>query len=141
MQRLTTFFIVCAILAGSVAIGNAQLLAGFQGPWNVNAQALDGIEARYRARGYKQKRSSGSLAGIVAKLRSQCGARVSSGYRPGAGCHGLNQAVDMTGNYACMYRVLRSWPGGYSTDAGRCRHIHISSCSREWGLRFRHRTC
>lgn len=88
-----------------------------------------------------------SLGGIVAQLKAQCGAKVISGYRAtriyggSLSCHAMNQAVDMKGNYACMYRVLRSWPGGYSTDAGRCKHIHISSCRREWGLRFRHRSC
>lgn len=88
-----------------------------------------------------------SLGGIVAQLRAQCGGKVISGYRATRiyggswSCHASGQAVDMTGNYACMYRVLRSWPGGYTTDAGRCRHVHISSCKREWGLRFRHRSC
>lgn len=88
-----------------------------------------------------------SLGGIVAQLKAQCGAKVISGYRNTytpfgvKSCHSMNQAVDMVGNYGCMYRVLRGWPGGYTTDAGRCRHIHISSCKREWGLRFKHRSC
>ena len=106
---------------------------------------------RYKARSYRVSRSSGgsaSLSGIVARLRSQCGAKVISSHRPGSrtpggqqSCHATGQAVDMTGNYACMYGVLKSWPGGYTTDAGRCRHIHISSCKMEWGMRFNHRTC
>lgn len=88
-----------------------------------------------------------SLNGIVAQLKAQCGAKVISGYRNTytpfgvKSCHAFGQAVDMVGNYGCMYRVLRSWPGGYTTDAGRCRHIHISSCKREWGMRFNHRRC
>jgi len=91
--------------------------------------------------------SAASLSGIVAQLKSQCGAKVISGYRAtriyggSLSCHAMGQAVDMTGNYACMYRVLRSWPGGYTLDSGRCKHIHISSCKREWGLRFNHRSC
>lgn len=88
-----------------------------------------------------------SLHGIINQLRAQCGAEVISGYRNtriyggSMSCHAMGQAADMRGNYACMYRVLKSWPGGYSTDAGRCRHIHVSSCKREWGMRFKHRTC
>lgn len=89
-----------------------------------------------------------SLSGIVAQLKSQCGAKVIAGTvrRNVAGtnmisCHAMGQAVDVTGNYSCIYRVLRNWPGGYTTDAGRCKHVHISSCKREWGLRFKHGYC
>ena len=88
-----------------------------------------------------------SLSGIVRQLQAQCGAKVISGYRNTytpfgvKSCHASNQAVDMVGNYGCMYRVLRGWAGGYTTDAGRCKHIHISSCKREWGMRFNHRRC
>lgn len=91
--------------------------------------------------------SAASLAEIVSRLRVECGARVISGYRNTMtpfgvkSCHASGQAVDMVGNYGCMYRILRNWPGGYTTDAARCKHIHISSCQREWGLRFQHRTC
>ena len=98
-----------------------------------------------RATGYS---GGGSLGRIVSTLQAKCGAKVISGFRAGAvipgggqSCHATGQAVDMTGNYACMYSVLRSWPGGYTLDSGRCRHIHISSCKREWGLRFNHRSC
>lgn len=88
-------------------------------------------------------------SGIVAQLKAQCGAKVISGYRPGArtpfgvrSCHATGQAVDMVGNYACMYRVLaRSHRGGYTLDSGRCKHIHISWCKMEWGMRFNHRRC
>jgi hypothetical protein len=89
-----------------------------------------------------------SLGGIVSTLQARCGAKVISSHRPGSvtpggvqSCHATGQAVDMTGNYACMLSVLRSWPGGYTTDPGRCKHIHISSCKMEWGMRFNHRTC
>lgn len=88
-------------------------------------------------------------SGIVAMLQSQCGAKVISGFRPGArtpfgvqSCHATNQAVDMTGNYACMYRLLAKYhKGGYTLDSGRCRHIHISWCRMEYGMRFNHRRC
>ena len=103
---------------------------------------------RARSGGFSTTNGGASLPDIVGKLQSQCGAKVISGSRPGsrtpfgvASCHSTNQAVDMTGNYACMYRVLASWPGGYTTDPGRCKHIHISSCKMEWGMRFKHRTC
>lgn len=93
--------------------------------------------------------SSEAAGGIVGQLKSQCGAKVISGYRPGArtpfgvaSCHSTGQAVDMVGNYACMYRVLKAkHRGGYTLDAGRCKHIHISWCKMEWGMRFNHRTC
>ena len=89
-----------------------------------------------------------SLSSIVAELKAHCGAKVISGLRPGSrtpfgvqSCHATGQAVDMTGNYGCMYARLRKWPGGYTTDSGRCRHIHISSCRMEWGMRFNHKRC
>lgn len=89
-----------------------------------------------------------SLGDIVSQLKSQCGGKVISNFRAGArtpfgvqSCHATGQAVDMVGNYSCMYQVLRSWPGGYTLDAGRCKHIHISACQMEWGMRFNHRRC
>lgn len=108
---------------------------------------------RHVRRGARRSAVSGysggaSLGGIVSTLQAKCGAKVISAMRPGArtpfgnmSCHASGQAVDMTGNYACMYSVLRSWPGGYTLDSGRCRHIHISSCKMEWGMRFNHKTC
>lgn len=44
----------------------------------------------------------------------------------------------MRGPYGCIYAQLQGWPGGYSTDAHRVRHIHISIGGREAGLRFKH---
>lgn len=95
-----------------------------------------------------QPTQAASLSRIAARLKAECGAKIVSTYRQTriAGtrvmsCHAYGQAFDVTGNYACIYRVLRSWPGGYTVDAGRCRHVHVSSCAREWGLRFRHRSC
>lgn len=93
--------------------------------------------------------SAEARSGIVGLLQSKCGAKVISSTRPGSrtpfgmpSCHASGQAVDMTGNYACMYRILsQHHKGGYTLDAGRCKHIHISWCKMEWGMRFNHRTC
>jgi hypothetical protein len=55
--------------------------------------------------------------------------------------HAQGKAVDVRGPYGCIYAELKSWTGGYSTDAGRVRHIHISyddAGGREMGLRFAH---
>lgn len=54
--------------------------------------------------------------------------------------HATGEAVDMRGNPSCIYAQLRNWPGGYSTDYGRAKHVHISlsSSGREMGLRFVH---
>lgn len=89
-----------------------------------------------------------SLNSIIYSLQRECGAKIGprvvaknvAGTRMRS-CHATGEAVDVTGNYACIYRVLRGWPGGYTTDAGRCKHVHVSSCRREWGLRFKHGVC
>jgi hypothetical protein len=55
--------------------------------------------------------------------------------------HAQGKAVDVRGPYGCIYGQLRDWNGGYSTDAGRVQHIHISyddAGGREMGLRFAH---
>lgn len=54
--------------------------------------------------------------------------------------HATGEAVDMRGNPSCVYAQLKDWPGGYSTDYGRAKHIHISLAAngREAGLRFAH---
>lgn len=55
--------------------------------------------------------------------------------------HAQGKAVDVRGPYGCIYAQLKDWSGGYSTDAGRVRHIHISyddAGGREMGLRFAH---
>src|ERR1700754_1270317 len=38
--------------------------------------------------------------------------------------HAQGKAVDVRGPYGCIYAQLKDWSGGYSTDAGRVRHIH-----------------
>lgn len=55
--------------------------------------------------------------------------------------HAQGKAVDVRGPYGCIYGQLQGWQGGYSTDAGRVQHIHISyddAGGREMGLRFAH---
>ena len=55
--------------------------------------------------------------------------------------HAQGKAVDVRGPYGCIYGQLKDWTGGYSTDAGRMQHIHISyddAGGREMGLRFAH---
>lgn len=89
-----------------------------------------------------------ALTAKVAQIRSACpGAHVISTIRHsrirGSGrlsLHATGEAVDMRGNPTCVYAQLRDWPGGYSTDYGRARHIHISLAAngREAGLRFAH---
>lgn len=93
---------------------------------------------------------SGVVAPLAAKAReisASCGSRVVSGVRHTyiAGTrrislHASGQAVDMVGNPKCIYAHLRDWPGGYSTDYRRARHVHISwtGGGREWGARFAH---
>lgn len=96
---------------------------------------------------------SGMLAGVYAPLAakaqeiaSACGSRVISGLRHTrvAGTrkwslHASGHAVDMAGNPGCIYVHLKGWPGGYSVDYGRVRHVHISLGGREDGVRFAHR--
>lgn len=55
--------------------------------------------------------------------------------------HASGKAVDLAGNPSCMYAMLHGWPGGYSTDYGSVRHLHLSydpAGGREMGIRFRH---
>lgn len=85
------------------------------------------------------------LASKVEEIRAGCGSTIVSAVRHTriAGTrrmslHASGRAVDMSGNPGCIYAHLRSWPGGYSTDYGRMRHVHISYGGYEMGLRFRH---
>ena len=93
-----------------------------------------------------------SLAGVYAPLAAKarqiagdCGSTVISGVRHTkvAGTrkwslHDTGHAVDMQGNPACIYAHLSGWPGGYSTDYARVRHVHISLGGSEDGRRFAH---
>lgn len=103
----------------------------------------------------KHGRRAANLGGIVHPLAAKateivnaCGAQVISGMRhtrvAGSGrmsLHASGRAVDIAGNPGCIYAHLRSWPGGYSTDYGAVRHVHVSydpQGRREWGIRFAH---
>lgn len=91
------------------------------------------------------------LLAKVRQIRRRCGSRIGRGYVRGARVagtgrvsnHALHRAFDVSGNPRCIYRLLRGWPGGYSTDywsAPGGPHVHISYNRRkEWGARFRHR--
>lgn len=111
-------------------------------------RARRAVEPAYASQGY----SSGLVGPLQAKLASiqaACpGTHAISGVRHTriAGSrrmslHAQGKAVDVRGPYGCIYGQLRGWSGGYSTDAGRVQHIHISyddGGGREMGLRFAH---
>lgn len=88
------------------------------------------------------------LAAKVAEIVSSCGSQVVSGVRHTyiAGTrhislHASGKAVDLAGNPSCIYAMLSGWPGGYSTDYARMRHVHLSydpDGGREMGIRFVH---
>lgn len=88
------------------------------------------------------------LAAKVAEIQSACGSKLISGVRHTyirgtrrISLHASGKAADMQGNPSCIYQHLSGWPGGYSTDYGRVRHVHISydeAGGREWGYRFAH---
>lgn len=89
----------------------------------------------------------GPLAAKAAEIVSTCGSRVVSAVRHTfiAGTrqislHASGRAVDIVGNPSCAYALLRGWPGGYSVDYAKVRHVHISYAPgrREWGTRFVH---
>lgn len=90
--------------------------------------------------------NGGALDSKIAELSASCGARVISGYRPGARIagtgrvseHAYDHARDIVGNYSCIYAHLAGWPGGYSTDPGRVGHVHVSLGGPEDGRRFQH---
>jgi hypothetical protein len=88
------------------------------------------------------------LAAKVAEIQAACGSKVVSGVRHTniAGTrirslHASGKAVDLAGNPSCIYSLLHGWTGGYSTDYGRVRHVHLSydpEGGREMGVRFAH---
>jgi hypothetical protein len=98
----------------------------------------------------------GALQSKVSEIVSSCGARLVSGYRPGARVAGSGhpslhsvypaRAADVSGNPSCIYAHLQGWQGGYSTDYGRVRHVHLSYsppgtgylAGKEWHARFAH---
>lgn len=86
------------------------------------------------------------LAAKAREIVAACGSRVVSGVRHTriAGTHRMSLhasglAVDLAGNPGCIYAHLRGWPGGYTTDYARVRHVHVSGPGgREDGLKFAH---
>lgn len=106
------------------------------------------IFTQYAATSKGSKSLTGVVAPLAAKAReivSACGSIVISAVRNtfvrGTGrksLHASGEAVDMQGNPSCIYARLRNWPGGYSIDYSRVRHVHISHGKREWGARFAH---
>jgi len=127
------------------------------------SQAFGAVEPARRTFGREQRNfappsraSEGYSSGLVgplsaklASIQSACpGTHAISGVRHTriAGTrrmslHAQGKAVDVRGPYGCIYGQLKGWTGGYSTDAGRAKHIHISyddAGGREMGLRFAH---
>lgn len=102
-------------------------------------------------RSFLDKRSSlvAPLADKLASIQSACPGTVAiSGVRHTKvrgtnrwSLHTQGKAVDVRGDYRCIFAQLQGWPGGYSIDPGRVRHVHVSydaDGGREWGVRFAH---
>ena len=147
---LKRFMIAAALCAASPAAHAQSALewaAQGMGPTRARIAPVDRRFARRVLR--SESRLAGVYAPLAAKAREieeACGSRVISGVRHTriAGSrrwslHASGRAVDMQGNPGCIYARLRGWSGGYSTDYGRVRHVHISLGGREDGIRFAHR--
>ena len=117
--------------------------------WDVLIKSQNEVWVKKSPRARKHSTSlSGVVGPLAAKAReiaSACGSKVISAVRHTriAGTrtlslHASGRAVDMQGNPSCIYRHLANWPGGYSIDYARVRHVHISLGGREDGLRFAH---
>ena len=112
------------------ALAAALLLALNSDP--AHALSLNGVNPQLRAK--------------IESILSACpGAKVISAVRHtrirGSGrmsLHASGRAVDLTGNPSCLYAQLQGWPGGYSIDYARVRHVHVSIGGFEQGLRFAH---
>ncbi|WP_424627564.1 hypothetical protein [Bradyrhizobium sp. SYSU BS000235] len=128
----------------SVLIAAAALLCAL----SFVAHSTEAVAAKKRG-GVSLAPIVAPLAAKVASIQSSCpGTRVVSGLRHTLisgtrrmSLHAEGKAVDIQGPYGCIYSQLRGWPGGYTTDAARMRHIHISydaQGGREMGLAFRH---
>ena len=89
------------------------------------------------------------LQKMVGTLQTECGARITSAYRPGArvagsgrpSLHASKKAVDLQArNPSCLYATLKRvrYAGGYSTDYRAVNHLHMSWGGREHGRRFAH---
>jgi hypothetical protein len=126
-------------------------------PWSCNGSP-DRRETRHAGRHHGLAASDliGTLQSKVLEIESACGSHLISGYRPGARVAGSGRpslhsvyparAADLSGNPGCIYAHLHGWQGGYSTDYGRVRHVHVSYSppgdgylgGREWHARFAH---
>lgn len=147
MKRL---ILTAALLVASPAHAQSALEFAAAGMGRSISVAPQKVNKRFARR---LIRSEGMLAGVYAPLAAKareieaaCGSRVISGRRHTkvAGTrrwslHASGHAVDMAGSPGCIYAHLRGFPGGYSTDYGRVKHVHISLGGREDGLRFAHR--
>jgi hypothetical protein len=90
------------------------------------------------------------LAAKVGEIITTCGAHLVSAFRPHAVVAGTHRAslhsyypsraADVAGHPSCIYALLRGWPGGFSVDYARVKHVHLSydPHGREWGSRFVH---
>lgn len=147
MKRIFLAAALCA--ASPVAHAQSALEWAAQGMGPTLA-GIAHVDRRFARRVLRAEiRLDGIYAPLAAKAReieSACGSRVISGLRHTrvAGSrrwslHASGHAVDMQGNQGCIYARLRGWSGGYSTDYGRVRHVHISLGGREDGIRFAHR--
>lgn len=137
----------CNVTMPCIGVGPSKFGAQFERE-NIMGKARQ----RYTPRASIDHGASGLVAPLAAKLASiqaACPGTVAiSGVRHTkiAGTnrwslHTQGKAVDVQGPYGCIYAQLRGWAGGYSTDARRMRHVHISydaQGGREMGLAFRH---
>jgi hypothetical protein len=145
LAALVVFFAAPAVAFEDAARPEAMIAALVQG--SPTAQGRIHLEPEYpiRLRGASLAGVSAPLVAKARELAQACGAVVISGHRHTrvAGSrrlslHASGRAIDVRGNPGCVYAHLRGWPGGYTTDYGRVRHVHISLGGREDGLRFVH---
>lgn len=144
------WFVMAFCLISFVPSANAR--GGFAKECGVSMPCI-GVESTDRPQSSRRHgHGSISLSGVVAPLASKIrsiqaacpGTKILSTLRqtrrPGGSwsMHASGRAVDVRGNYRCIYQQLAGW-AAYSTDAVRCRHIHISYGGDEG--RFRHRYC
>lgn len=141
---LATLFVVCLLPAAQAAGLSPD--CGVTMP----CEGYNNSSTRHHVRSHG--RASTSLNGVtsvladkVRSIQAMCpGTHIVSTIRhtviAGSGGliskHASGRAVDVRGNYACIYAQLRGWPS-YSTDGPRCRHVHISVGETI----FRHRRC
>jgi hypothetical protein len=155
--KMKRILLAAALCAASPAV-NAQSALEFaaqgMGQAKDNARSLSYGSAKKRMDRFSRRliRSESMLSGVYGPLADKareiegsCGSRVISGRRHTrvAGTrrwslHASGHAVDMAGNPGCIYAHLRGFAGGYSTDYGRVKHVHISLGGREDGARFAH---